>query len=103
MALNATARPVDPRIEATCVADVLAALGSPSRVVMVRELAAAGPLDVGDLAVRLGVSVANASHHRVRLRAERIVASHRVGTRVINELASPAIAELLDRAEALCL
>jgi DNA-binding transcriptional ArsR family regulator len=102
MALNATAPPVDPRIEATCVADLLAALGSPSRVAIVRELTAVGPLDVGELAVRLGVSVANVSHHLVRLRAARIVASHRVGTRVVNELASPAIAELLARAEGLC-
>jgi DNA-binding transcriptional ArsR family regulator len=101
MAVSALAQPVDPRIEAACVADLLAALGSPSRVAIVRELAAAGPLDVGDLAVCLGVSVANVSHHLLRLRSARIVMSHRVGTRVVNELASPEIAELLARAEGL--
>jgi DNA-binding transcriptional ArsR family regulator len=101
MALNAMGT-VDPRIDAICVANVLAALASPSRVSIVRELAAAGRLDVGELAARLGVSVANVSHHLVRLRSACLVASHRVGTRVVNELASPATADLLARAERLC-
>lgn len=102
MALNPAVSSSDRRIAATRVAELLAALGSPSRVNIVCELQTSGPLDVGELAMRLGVSVANVSHHLARLRRARVVASHRVGTRVVNGLASPAIAELLARAEGLC-
>lgn len=75
------------------VADVLAALASPWRLEIVALLADA-ELDVSEIATRLGLSVANASHHLVRMRRAGLVVSARHGTRITNRLAGPQVAEL---------
>jgi DNA-binding transcriptional ArsR family regulator len=75
------------------VADVMAALASPSRLEIVRLLADA-ELDVTELAHRLGASVATMSHHLGPLRRAGLVTSRRHGTRILNRLADPDVLEL---------
>lgn len=66
-------------------AELLRALASPWRLEIVRLLATE-ELDVTTLAKRLGLSVANASQHLVRLRAAGIVGSRQDGTRHVCSL-----------------
>lgn len=74
-------------------AEVMAALASPWRIEIVRLLAQ-GELDVTELATRLGLSVANTSHHLGRLRHAGLVTSRRNGTRITNTLAGPHVSDL---------
>jgi len=94
--------PVADRVEPTghgpeCdpgrVAAVMAALASPSRLEIVRLLGHDG-LDVGALADRLGLSVANTSQHLGRLRRAGLVVSCRHGTRIVNTLADPGVLDV---------
>lgn len=71
-------------------AGVMAALASPWRIQIVRLLADE-ELDVSDIAERLGLSVANTSHHLGRLRSAGLVMSRRDGTRIANRLAGPQV------------
>jgi len=88
-------RDVDRRTtcDAARTVDVLAALASPHRLAIVRLLETRDH-DVGQLAARLGISVANTSHHLSRLRRAGLVTSRRDGTRMINRLASHEVAAL---------
>ena len=79
------------------VAEILAALTSPSRLGIVRLLADT-ELDITDIALRLGASVATTSHHLGPLRRARLVISRREGTRILNRLAGPHVLELCDAA-----
>lgn len=91
-----------PRSDAGCdvddVAEVMAALASPSRVAIVRLLAHE-ELDVGEIAQRLGASVATTSHHLGPLRRAGLVTSRRDGTRILNRVAG---ARVLDLCAAAC-
>ena len=71
----------------------MAALASPWRIEIVRLLAD-DELDVTDVAERLGLSVANTSHHLGRLRRAGLVISRRDGTRITNRLAGPHVQDL---------
>lgn len=81
------------RCESDDVAEVMAALASPSRLEIVRLLADA-ELDVGEIAQRLGASVAVTSHHLGPLRRAGLVASRRDGTRILNRIADPGVLDL---------
>ena len=93
--MDLTARALD--LESDCdpgdVAEILAALASPSRLAIVGVLADA-ELDVTEIAQRLGASVATTSHHLGPLRRTGLVASRRVGTRILNRLAGPDVLDL---------
>jgi DNA-binding transcriptional ArsR family regulator len=92
----------DQRRASDGAADLLAALGSPARLAIVRVLAADGPLDVGQLAAKVELSVANCSQHLTRLRAARIVTSRKTGNRVLNSLTNSSIATLVANADGIC-
>jgi DNA-binding transcriptional ArsR family regulator len=79
--------------DAERVAAVMAALASPWRIEIVRLLAE-DELDVTDIAERLGLSVANTSHHLGRLRQAGLVTSRRDGTRITNRLAGTHVRDL---------
>ena len=79
------------------VAETLAALASPSRLGIVRLLAGT-ELDVTEIAVQLGASVAATSHHLGPLRRARLVISRREGTRILNRIAGPHVLELCEAA-----
>ncbi len=87
----------EPDLDAACdaehAAEVFAALASPWRLDIVRVLAAS-PLEVTEIANRLGISVANTSHHLGRLRQAGLVTSRRDGTRITNALAGPDVLAL---------
>ncbi|HLG00502.1 MAG TPA: metalloregulator ArsR/SmtB family transcription factor [Acidimicrobiia bacterium] len=74
-------------------AEVLAALASPHRLEVV-ALLAEGDLPVSEVARRLGLSVANASHHLARLRRPGLVATRREGTRVVCRLVPTEVLEV---------
>ena len=83
-----------PSCDALGTADVLSALASPHRVEIIRLLDE-HELAVGELATGLGISVANTSHHLVRLRTAGLVTSRREGTRVTNWLATSDVTALV--------
>lgn len=91
MASAAQSRTLPPGDAAGCswdpvgTAQLLRALANPWRLEIVRLLATED-LDITTLAHRLGLSVANASQHLVRLRAAGIVGSRQEGTRRICSL-----------------
>jgi DNA-binding transcriptional ArsR family regulator len=86
-----------PRSDRGCdvddVAEIMAALASPSRLAIVRILAET-ELDVGEIAERLGASVATTSHHLGPLRRAGLVTSRRDGTRLLNRIAGPRVLDL---------
>lgn len=88
------------------VARVGKALASPRRLEIL-DLLGQGPKSVEELARELGASVANTSQHLRQLSTARLVRSHKRGTYVIYELASPAVSALTasveDASEALLL
>jgi DNA-binding transcriptional ArsR family regulator len=92
--MGLAAPPAGPVAGSSCdaerVAEVMAALASPWRIEIVRLLAG-DELDVTDVAERLGLSVANTSHHLGRLRRAGLVISRRDGTRITNRLAGPHV------------
>lgn len=92
MDLTATAAS-DPGCDPDDVAEVRAALASPSRLEIVRLLAEE-ELDVSEIAHRLGASGATTSHHLGPLRRAGLVASRRDGRRVLNRIADPAVLDL---------
>lgn len=64
----------------------LAALANPIRLRLLATLVAHEGLDVGALATELGIPMANASNHLVRLREAGLGRSQRVGTRIVNRV-----------------
>lgn len=95
--MDLNAAPTALRSDASCdpddVAEIMAALASPSRLEIVRLLADA-ELDVGEIDQRLGASVATTSHHLGPIRRAGLVASRRDGTRILNRIASPRVLDL---------
>ena len=83
----------DPACDPDDVAEIMAALASPSRLEIVRLLAN-GELDVGEIAHQLGATVATTSHHLGPLRRAGLVISRRDGTRILNRVASPRVLDL---------
>ena len=91
--MDLTAPRADARCEVDDVAEIMAALASPSRVAIVRLLAEE-ELDVGEIAQRLGASVATTSHHLGPLRRAGLVTSRRDSTRILNRIAGPRVLDL---------
>src|SRR3954451_6036834 len=71
-------------------ADVLRMLAHPRRLEMLHVLAE-GPMEVGRIAERLGVSQPNARQHLALLRAAGLVLVERNGREVRYELADPEV------------
>lgn len=75
------------------LAEVAGALSSGRRVEIV-DLLAQGERSVDEVAVEIGQSMANASHHLRALARAGLVRSHREGTRIYYRLASVEVEEL---------
>jgi len=71
-------------------ADVLRMLAHPRRLEILHELAN-GPIEVGRLASRLGVSQPNVSQHLALLRAAGLVGLERNGREVRYQLTDPEV------------
>jgi ArsR family transcriptional regulator, lead/cadmium/zinc/bismuth-responsive transcriptional repressor len=94
--MDLTALPIvdyDEACDLDELAEIMAALASPSRLEIARLLADA-ELDVTELAQRLGASVATTSHHLGPLRRAGLVTSPRQGTRTLNRVANTHVIEL---------
>lgn len=75
-------------------AEILQALGHPTRIAIVEELQH-GELSAGQIIERLGLEQANASQHLAVLRARQIVARRKEGNQVFYSLRHPVFAEVL--------
>lgn len=71
-------------------------LSSPVRLHLV-WLAAQGVHDVGELAARVGVTIATASQHLSKLRLAGILSGHRDGRRQIYTLDDPHVLEVVEQ------
>ena len=78
------------------VAYLFSLLGDPTRLRLVRELHDGAELTVGDIALRTGTTVANASQHLVRLAAAGLVLRRREGKHVLYRIEDPRIEQLCD-------
>src|SRR5688572_7030526 len=76
-------------------ASVLRMLAHPRRLEMLHVLAD-GPIEVGRLAITVGISQPNASQHLALLRAAGLVQVERRGREVHYRLADPAVMEACD-------
>jgi ArsR family transcriptional regulator len=85
-------------------ADMLAALGTESRLRILRLLLAAHPggLVVGEILAELGMSPSNLSHHLEKLKHERLVIVKREGTFLRYKADTEALRELLSFLYAEC-
>jgi len=75
-------------------AEILQALGHPTRIAIVEELQH-GELSAGQLIERLRLEQANASQHLAVLRGRQIVVRRKEGNQVFYSLRHPAFAEVL--------
>lgn len=76
-------------------AEICKVLTDPKRLLILDGLRV-GERSVGDLAERIGVTLANASQHLAVLRSAGLVDGRRSGTTVLYRLAEPAILEACD-------
>jgi DNA-binding transcriptional ArsR family regulator len=76
-------------------AGICKTLADPKRLMIIHELRA-GPLPVGEIALRLAMPQANVSQHLAILRKHGIVATRREGTSVYYSLAGQKIADACD-------
>jgi DNA-binding transcriptional ArsR family regulator len=81
-------------LDALSVAELLSALACEQRIEIVRILAAE-ELDVGQIADRIGESMANTSQHLMRLRQVGLVVSQREGVRILNRLGTERVIDLV--------
>ena len=93
----------EPELITRC-ADMLAALGTESRLRILRLLLAAHPegLVVGEIQAELGISPSNLSHHLEKLKNEDLVAVKREGTFLRYTANTEALRELLSFLYAEC-
>ena len=78
------------------VARLFGLLSDPTRLRLLSRLHDDGELNVGELAERTGVAVANVSQHLNRLAAAGVVARRRDGKHVRYRIADPRLEELCD-------
>ena len=81
-------------------AEICKVLTDPKRLMLLDALRAE-ELSVGQLAERLGITLANCSQHLSVLRSALLVDSRRQGTTVLYRLTEPRIAEACDIIEAI--
>lgn len=75
------------------VAEVFAALGDPTRLVLVERLASKGPMRTGDLVSGLGMTRQAASKHLEVLESAGVVRSEKQGREVVRSLEPEAVDE----------
>ena len=90
----------DPKIARTRVARMLKALGHPTRIWILEELARSGERCVCELAELSGTDDSTMSRHLTQLRVAGLVADERRGMQVHCRLAGPHVAALLDAVRA---
>jgi DNA-binding transcriptional ArsR family regulator len=76
-------------------ADLCKVLTDPKRLMILDSLRG-GDRSVGDLAMRIGVALPNASQHLAVMRNAGLVDGRRVGTTIVYRLAEPTIVEACD-------
>jgi DNA-binding transcriptional ArsR family regulator len=81
---------------AQLIARRFAALGQPTRILLLDLLTHRGEASVGELAEAIGTSHANASKHLNVLYAERILGRRREGTSVIYRIVDERVHELCE-------
>jgi ArsR family transcriptional regulator, cadmium/lead-responsive transcriptional repressor len=86
------------RVELAPAAALFRSLGDPTRLAIVRRLAA-GPARVVDLVEAVGLAQSTVSKHLACLRDCGLVASDPVGRASLFRLSQPALVEVLARAE----
>jgi ArsR family transcriptional regulator len=86
----------EPRLERYQLhAEVCKVLTDPKRLMLIDALRH-GEATVGELALRIGISLPNASQHLAVLRNAGLVEGRRVGTTVLYRLEEPEIVEACD-------
>jgi DNA-binding transcriptional ArsR family regulator len=95
MTANETPRPLGEVERYQRHADLCKVLIDPKRLMLLDALRD-GEASVSALALRIGVSLANASQHLSVMRHAGLVAPRRVGTTVYYAIAEPAILEACD-------
>lgn len=98
MAMNAASSEV-ARVELAPAAVFFRSLGDPTRLAIVRQLAA-GPARVVDLVEAVGLAQSTVSKHLACLRDCGLVASDPVGRASLFRLTQPALIDVLTSAEA---
>jgi DNA-binding transcriptional ArsR family regulator len=78
------------------VSELLGALASGPRLLMMCHLAAAGELAVGTLVERVGISQSALSQHLARLREQGLVAYRREGQVLRYRIADPRVLRVLE-------
>ena len=86
------------RVELSPAAALFRSLGDPTRLMVVRRLAA-GPARVTDLVTELGLAQSTMSKHLACLRDCGLVASEPAGRASVFRIAQPALADMLTAAE----
>lgn len=89
------------RVRLLPAAALFRSLGDPTRLAILRLLAAAGPSRVVDLVEELGLAQSTVSKHLACLSGCGLVASRPVGRASVFTLTQPALIELLATAEQL--
>lgn len=95
MAINQHAREEERSVAG--FAGILAAMGTESRLRIVRLLLSAHPegLVVGEIQQELGISPSTLSHHLDKLKSERVVTVERQGTFLRCRANAPVLCDLL--------
>lgn len=89
------------RVELAPAAVLFRSLGDPTRLTILRRLAADGPARVVDLVDGLGMAQSTVSKHLACLRGCGLVSSTPSGRASVFALAQPAVIDVLTAAEAL--
>jgi DNA-binding transcriptional ArsR family regulator len=97
MTITATSSEV-ARVELAAAAALFRSLGDPTRLAIVRRLAA-GPARVVDLVEAVGLAQSTVSKHLACLRDCGVVASDAVGRASLFRLTQPALVDVLTSAE----
>jgi len=88
---------IDPKVRARCEsrARVLKAMAHPSRLIMLEELAKAGPKCVCELAALVDLDMSTASRHLSQMKEAGILADEKRGQMTYYRLRAPCITKFL--------
>ena len=92
------AKKVDPKIRARCEsrAKVLKAIAHPSRLIMLEELAKAGPKCVCELAELVELDMSTASRHLSQMKEAGILTDEKRGQMTFYQLRTPCVTKFLE-------
>ena len=89
---------IDPKVRARCEsrARVLKAMSHPSRLIMLEELAKAGPKCVCELADLVQLDMSTASRHLSQMKEAGILADEKRGQMTYYRLRTPCVVKFLE-------